>query len=477
VTFRSFQLWTTVGTLTLSPFFFGSVDQLWIALWTILLSVSTLSGLTATLNVAQGRVVAIFLSVCAGYAAIAVVQVSPALLLTFSDPIWYRSGDLLGTEAVPRISGAAEISPVAIGHFLLSLTSFLSGFCVGTSRRNASTLISSAQIAILFYAVYGLISLAVAPDLLLWMPKRAYRGSLTATFVNHNTAATLMGCGVILWSCRVYFSAQSLRTSSLRLLLLSSANQEIGFRLILRASAALTCVFALLLTNSRGGLICSAVGLLVTFGLLLAHKSKHRTAFAFGFGLLATVILAVWLTKMGRIGSEGVIDEGRWFVYSALVDAVRQHPWFGIGAGTFETLFPSLRTPDFNNWGIWDYAHSTVLEIAVELGLPIATVIVIAACASITLLARRTLNSDDRTRVALAAVTGIAVLSYLHSMIDFSLQIPGFLIPFQILLGCGLAVATGDRARERNSRPITDTARSASAAIAVPAQSQGDPIG
>jgi hypothetical protein len=41
----------------------------------------------------------------------------------------------------------------------------------------------------------------------------------------------------------------------------------------------------------------------------------------------------------------------------------------------------------------------------------------------------------------LAAITGIALLSYLHSTIDFSLQIPGYLILFGILLGCGLARA------------------------------------
>lgn len=476
MTFRSFQLWTTVFALALSPFFFGSVDQIWIALWTIVLSASTLSGLTARLTVAQSCVVTAFLGICAGYAAIAAVQVSPTILSKFSDPVWYQSAELLGTEAAPKISGTAEISSVAIGHFLLALTAFLSGFSVGTSRRNASTLISSARIVILCYAIYGLISLAVAPDLLLWAPKLAYRGSLTATFVNHNTAATFMGCGVILWSSRVYFSVQSLQKSSFRLLLLSSANQQIGFSLILRASAALTCIFALLLTNSRGGLICSAVGLLVTSGLLLANKFRRRMTFAFGCGLLAIVILAAWLTKMGRIGSEGVIDQGRWSVYSSSVAAIRQRPWFGSGAGTFESLFPSLRTPDFNYWGVWDYAHSTVLEIAVEMGLPVATTILIATCASIFLLARRTLNSDDRTRVALAAVTGIAVLSYLHSLIDFSLQIPGFLIPFQILLGCGLAVATGDRVREGRSRKIAEVAQLGSVGVAVLAQSQKDSI-
>jgi O-antigen ligase len=91
---------------------------------------------------------------------------------------------------------------------------------------------------------------------------------------------------------------------------------------------------------------------------------------------------------------------------------------------------------------VWDYAHSTILEIAVEMGIPVAAMVVIAALASLFILARAALRSESRSRRPLAAITGIAVLSYLHSMIDFSLQIPGYLVLFGILLGCGLAKAS-----------------------------------
>jgi O-antigen ligase len=461
VTFRSAQLWVTVTALVFSPLFFGSIDQLWIALWTTLLSISTLLGLRTRLSPAQTRVIVAFLCVCCGYGLVAAVQVVPNVLPGFADPIWRQSSRLLGTDATPRISGSAEISAITVGHFLLLVTGFLSGFWSGTSRQNASTMLLAARTAILLYAIYGLISLAVAPDTLLWIPKLAYRGSLTTTFVNRNTAATFLGCGVILWSCRVYFSIQSLQTSSLRLLLLSPTNQQVGLNIILRASAALTCVFALLLTNSRGGLICSSIGLLVAMGLLLAKKFKRRIGFATGFVGLALTVVVAWLTRTGRIGSEGVIDNGRWLAYSLSVGAIRDRPWFGAGAGTFESLFSSLRTPDFNSWGVWDYAHSTVLEIAVEMGLPVAVIVVVAGCASIVVLLRRTLRSNDRTRTTLAAVTGIAVLTYLHSTIDFSLQIPGYLIPFEILLGCGLAMATSNESvrRPRKVRTIAPTSQ------------------
>jgi low temperature requirement protein LtrA len=81
------------------------------------------------------------------------------------------------------------------------------------------------------------------------------------------------------------------------------------------------------------------------------------------------------------------------------------------------------------------------------MGIPVAAMVVIAALASLFILARAAIKSEGRSRRSLAAITGIAVLSYLHSIIDFSLQIPGYLILFSILLGCGLARASSTKTR------------------------------
>jgi O-antigen ligase len=89
---------------------------------------------------------------------------------------------------------------------------------------------------------------------------------------------------------------------------------------------------------------------------------------------------------------------------------------------------------------VWDYAHSTILEIAMEMGIPVAALVVIAALASLFLVGRAAITSSKGSqRRPLAAIAGIMVLSYLHSTIDFSLQIPGYFILFGVLLGCGLA--------------------------------------
>ena len=451
-TFKSIQLWLTIAALTLAPLFFGSVDQLWVAIWAVLLSLSTLIGAAGPLSAAQRRVLYAFFALSSAYAVVAIVQVAPHLIDRLDDPIWRRANGVLGLDALPRISSRAEIPPEAIGHFLLSVTSFVSGFLVATSRRNGDMLIRFARYSILAYAIYGMAALVFTPNLLLWAPKLAYRGSLTATFVNHNTAATLLGAGAILWFCLAYLSFQSLRYSSLRLLLLVPSNERVAFTIILHSVAGLLCFVALLLTGSRGGLICTALGLLVAIILMVTNRLRSRFWYVAGSGSVALALIAGWLSQIGRIGSKGLLDDARWSVYEYCIEAIRQRPQLGAGASTFADLFPSLRSDGFGGWGVWDYAHSTILEIAVEMGIPIAAMIVLAATASLIILVRAALRSGDHSRSSLAAIAGIAVLSYLHSIVDFSLQIPGYLIPFAVLLGCGLAMATSEPTQRRKAR-------------------------
>ena len=443
-TFRSLQLWLAVAALTCAPLLFGSVDQLSVAIWTVLLSAATLIGPAKPVETTQLRVLWTFLAICAAYALVAIVQTTPDLSAQLDDPIWQRSGDLLGLQLPPRISNRAEIPPEAIGHFLLLVTSFASGFFVGTSRRDSDVLFVSAQYAILFYAAYGMAALVLTPNFVLWAPKLAYRGSLTATFVNHNTAATLVGAGAILWFCSACLSLQSIRLSSIRLLLLIPSNERIAFKILLRLAAGLACFFALLFTGSRGGLIATALGLLVAIGLMLGNRLKPRLLYTLVSSCLGLILIGAWLSQTGRIGSEGLFDDGRWSVYRTCIEAIRQRPLLGSGVGTFADIFPSLRRADSSSWGVWDYAHSTILEIAVEMGVPVAAIVVAAAAISVFILARAALRCQGRSRSTLSAAAGIAMLSYFHSLIDFSLQIPGYLIVFAILLGCGLARATAE---------------------------------
>lgn len=450
-TFQSIQLWATIATLILAPLFFGSVDRFWVASWTSVLSVGALCGTAKALNIRQVWILYAFLGVVSAYALVAVVQIVPHFIPRLDDPIWLRASDLLGLSLPSRISSRAEIPPIAIGHFLLVVTSFIGGFFVGTSRRDGDILTAVARYSILTYSVYGLLALVFTPNMLLWAPKIAYYGSLTTSFVNHNTAATFVGMGAIMWFCSALTTLRSLQLSSLRLLLLTPSNEYVAFRFILRSAAALACFLALVLTRSRGGLICCSVGLLVAAGLIIAGRIRVRSWYVLASASGVMALVFNWLMKTGRIGSEGLLDSGRSTVYEICIEAIRRRPLLGSGVGTFVDLFPSIRGPDLSIWGVWDLAHSTILEIAVEMGVPIAAIIAFAAIASFLILLQSTLKSKDRTRNTFAAMTGITVLAYMHSVIDFSFQIPGFLIVFWILLGCWLARAYAEEPMDQRT--------------------------
>jgi O-antigen ligase len=434
----------TTIVLVLAPLFFGSVDLFWIAVWTILLSLSAICGIGVDMNIGQSRIFRVFLGVCSLYALVSVIQVVPLGLTTLNDPSWNRADELLGLGVHARVSSRAEISKMAVGHFLIFVTSFVNGFLIGTSRDDSAKLIRFTQFAILTYTIYGMVALVLTPNAVLWAPKLAYVRSFTATFINHNTAGTFVGAGAILWFSFAFSSLQSFRLSSIRLVLLNPANEKLAFKIIARSVGAMMCFFALLMTGSRGALISSCLGLLVAILLLVANRQK---AGFWPIMLIAAVALAatlVLVSHMGRIGSQGLIDDDRWSVYEFCIEAIRQRPLLGSGVGTFADIFPSLRTKTFSGSGVWDYAHSTILEIAVEMGIPVAAAMVAAAVSSVLILARAAVGREGRSRGWLAAITGIAVLSYLHSLVDFSLQIPGFMILFGILIGCGLGRATSN---------------------------------
>jgi O-antigen ligase len=442
VTLALVQLWVTIAVLVLSPLFFGSVDLFWIATWTILLSISALCGLGIRTSTHHNRIIGVFLGVCTLYVLVSVTQVVPFGPKTLNDPSWNRANELLDLGTLPRVSSRAEIPPISVGHFLLFTTSFINGFFIGTSRSKSAKLVQIMQYALLIYVIYGWLALVLTPNAILWAPKLAYRGSLTATFINHNTAGTFVGAGAILWFILSLSHLQSFRFSSIRLMLLTPSNENRAFVLIARFVAALTCFFALLLTGSRGALISTCLGLLAAIVLLFANRQKTGLWQILLSSAVACATTLALVSQMGRIGSQGLIDDARWSVYELCIEAVRQRPLLGAGVGTFSDIFPSLRTNGFFGSGVWDYAHSTILEIAVEMGIPVAVIVLLAALASLLVLARGTVRSEGHTRGWLAAITGIAILSYLHSLVDFSLQIPGYLILFGVLLGCGLARAS-----------------------------------
>ena len=136
-----------------------------------------------------------------------------------------------------------------------------------------------------------------------------------------------------------------------------------------------------------------------------------------------------------------------WRPISPLVRMIDDHPWLGTGQGTFAYAFPAYRSPNVSLWGVWDLAHNTLLEIAADMGVPLAALVVAAWLAVFVVLVRGAFVRRGGLAVPVAGLA-VAILAVLHSLIDFSLQIPGFAIVALCLVGAGLAQSFPRRAVE-----------------------------
>jgi O-antigen ligase len=132
--------------------------------------------------------------------------------------------------------------------------------------------------------------------------------------------------------------------------------------------------------------------------------------------------------------AEGLIDPVRLSVYRAVLRLIADHVWLGTGLGTFSWVFPIYRPSDISAWGILDRAHSTPLEIAAEQGGPFA-LLVLAAFLIMLLILMNGVKLRRSGRLYPAAGLLFGVLSAAHSLIDFSLQIPGLAIVVFAVVG------------------------------------------
>ena len=221
-----------------------------------------------------------------------------------------------------------------------------------------------------------------------------------------------------------------------------------GFRVTMLA-AALVFLGGLLFSASRAGLAATLASAGVLAMLMLRGRWHSRPTLvrlfvggAIAVGLAVLVIAGNTIVDKIVRASDGA-DRIR--IWLAAVEAIRMSPWVGWGLGSFADIYPlvqPLSLPVAN-----DLAHSTPLETIVDVGVPIALVgyaIVLIPCgvALYGALTRRRAH-----RYLPGAGFAVALVALLHSMVDFSLQMPAIAFVVSAVLGMGWTQAFGRRER------------------------------
>ena len=137
---------------------------------------------------------------------------------------------------------------------------------------------------------------------------------------------------------------------------------------------------------------------------------------------------------MDRLVSNG--NDFRQLIFTRTIDAIAEKPILGWGLGTFEPVFAKFHPPGINVRIV--RAHNEYLDNALGLGIP-ATVLLVSAIGLLAVTCLFGIRRRRRNQTYPAAGFAIVVLVGLHSLVDFTTQIPAVSATFALLLGTCVA--------------------------------------
>lgn len=466
--------WLFLAVVSLAPLPWASVDVPWEALWCCLLGVALALAPVGSLSRTHLKVLAGPILAFVGLVLVALLQVMLDPAPSVADPIWSRSQELLGQPLPHRIATSSSQWLSALGLPFAALLAFLCGFVNGVERPKSVFIMKVIAVSGALYAAYAVADVVVGAWGAIWTQRALNIPPLTGPFVNRNHAATYFGsCALIGLAFVLNRVEHVIRQGGTSVGGMAGAAMEnkLGEAVFATMCVGL-CLTATFLTLSRGGILVTIGTVGLTIGLFLYRLfTAHRLLpLIIGAAAFAGAML-LELSGGGiafRLGSEGLFDQGRAQAYRSTLHMITDHPFFGTGLGTFADAFPQYRGDVASTQGVWDYAHSSPLQFAAEMGLPLAVAVAVVSGMIGAHLLRRTLKGGRASWVALAAL-GVFALGMLQSTVDFPLQIFGYSIVFSSVVGCGLARSVSERKRanlgSRSTENDSENALSAHAGL------------
>jgi O-antigen ligase len=427
-----------------APLPFGSAAPPAIAFWCVVLGIGLVFARPPRLQRLHLAMLAGIALVIAGYLFVLHEQLVEHPWIAPLHPIWSEVSGITGQKLTPSASIAHNQPAYALGAPFAAILALVSGIVVGCDRVRARQALWTMAWSGAAYATYGIFSFVVFPGKILWRQKQAYLTDVTGTFVNRNTAAAYFGSCAVVWLLLLCDAVrQSLPPGPIEWSMFSERTlSHTPKRAVIACALLFVCLAAMFMTRSRGGVVLSLLMLVVAFALSFRRDFSHLSTRMAGIAV-ALVIVFMLLQIMGagvnaRFNVNDLASEGRLETYRSTLRLIADYPWFGTGLGTFALSYPAYRSDRVPVLGVWDRAHSTPLELAAEVGLPLAGAIVVGWLIIFAVLMRGLII---RRRDAVIPLAGLLVglLGNLHSMIDFSLQIPGYALVVFAVVGVGLA--------------------------------------
>lgn len=370
------------------------------------------------------------------------LQLSNVVPAIWVHPFWHMAAERLPGSVNAHISLAPQETATALMKLGSYLLVFLISFQFNRHSEHAALTFKSIAYAGLIYALYGLVVYLGQYDTLLWFEKWASKDALSSTFVNRNSYATYAGLTLLASFPLLFEKIQSsfyygIQNHYGKQYFIENVIVRGWFPLLL----IITIITALVLTQSRGGFLSTALAVFMfVIILLLSRKIKNNITVMV---LLMVIGLAFWgaLERSGdkliqRFDAMSPEHENRWLVYDILLKANDENRWLGVGYGSFEKSFRLYRDETIPK--LFDKAHNTYLENIFELGL-LQAFALYAAIFLTALMCLRGVWVRHRHWIYPAVGVAASLLVGAHALVDFSLQIPAVAITYALIMGAAAA--------------------------------------
>lgn len=445
-----------IALLALSPLPFGSARPVWIFL---ILPIIGLLLILVLRNLSPdgvrlrrfNRVVLPAMTVHLLVCLWAFLQSTPWLGELTANPLWQQPArhlaGLSGQEYLSLNPGDTRATALI---FAAYGALFASAFFILHSRPRATMFIKGFFIISALYAAYGVVAQILAPDRLLWFEKWAYEGFVTSTFVNRNSFATYCALGLVAGAGLIYrfmdkfdpVSGQKRRVMMVRFLAHLATH---GWPLLAGMGALLT---ALMMTGSRAGLLAALVGMSVVLALCLWRgRQRGARGLLAGAGVLVLGLALLFafsgdqtISRLNKLDKDG---EARIAAYHLMIEGIEERPLTGYGLGSFREFFIANRDASF---GHRDFrrGHNDYLELALGVGVIAAAAWLLAILGLLVIILRNVVSEASARPMGAICALGATAAVAVHSLVDFSLQIPAVAIAYVTLLACGLSRSTRD---------------------------------
>jgi O-antigen ligase len=375
------------------------------------------------------------------------VQASPLAPSAWHAPLWDSAAATLGLRSLP---GAISVDPAASAAGAMRLLAYGGVFWLaaqyGRDPDDARRLLWAVSFITFAYALYGLVAHLSGNETILWFAKWAYRGDLTATFVNRNAWGIYAGIGtltVLTLMVRLAERSQSAGLGGRTAVIHFFDRMHPAFWAL--AFAWVTLATALALSHSRGALASTVLGTAVLLGGLSVGTGwrERRRGLAIAALLLIAAGFAVIEVSgrgtLGRIVALAGEGTGREPIHALVWRAIADTPWTGRGLDTFPQVFYAYRDSSIP-WDSprYDKAHGAFLELALEAGWIAFAAIVAALAWVIGVLA---VGVVRRRRRAIYPCLGLAAsaLVGVQAIYDFGIQMPAIAVTYFTLMGVAFA--------------------------------------